>query len=236
MSALVRTTDSRRTSLHVRKCATNRLRRRQFKAVWQHDQDKICLSGGWREMCPFPCTSSTRTDLSSGDTSYLSIAHFELDLATTKWQGVDPAEYESQLRAFLREDEQSELARLHSKQTVRKALHLGTMALVSWRYQLHRNEIRPSGVANIRRHFILHRHRVCRSYSEGARPESHLRNGSFASFLRYTDHFRSTAINGHRQTGSVGPVRANSRHALALMFAVMQKPYTASALVREAEH
>jgi hypothetical protein len=154
----------------------------------------------------------------------------------TKWRGVDPAEYESQLRAFLREDEQSELARLHSKQTVRKALHLGTMALVSWRYQLHRNEIRPSGVANIRRHFILHLHRVCRSYSEGARPESHVRNGSFASFLRYTDHFRSTAINGHRQTGSVGPVRANSRHALALMFAVMQKPYTASALVREAEH
>ena len=29
---------------------------------------------------------------------------------------------------------------------------------------------------------------------------------------------------------------ANSRHALALMFAVMLKPYTASALVREAEH
>jgi hypothetical protein len=30
--------------------------------------------------------------------------------------------------------------------------------------------------------------------------------------------------------------RANSRHALALMFAVMLKPYTASALVREAEY
>jgi hypothetical protein len=28
----------------------------------------------------------------------------------------------------------------------------------------------------------------------------------------------------------------NSRHALALMFAVILKPYTASALVREAEH
>jgi len=36
-----------------------------------------------------------------------------------------------------------------------------------------------------------------------------LRSGSKASVCRSASHFRSTPINGHHQTGPIGPVRAN---------------------------
>jgi hypothetical protein len=39
----------------------------------------------------------------------------------------------------------------------------------------------------------------------------HGRSGSKATVWRCADHFWSTPINGHRQTGPTGPVRANKR-------------------------
>jgi hypothetical protein len=48
--------------------------------------------------------------------------------------------------------------------------------------------------------------------------------------------FRNTPESRHSKCSLACPKSANSRHALALMFAVMLTPYTASALVREAEH
>src|SRR4029077_16850629 len=61
--------------------ATNRLRRRQFKAVWQHDQDKILPFWWMARDVPFPVCILDEDRLSSGDTSYLSVARFKLDLA-----------------------------------------------------------------------------------------------------------------------------------------------------------
>jgi len=48
-------------------------------------------------------------------------------------------------------------------------------------------------------------------------------------------HVRLTPVSDRTANIAGGPVRAMSRHALALMFAVLLKP-SASALVREAEH
>jgi hypothetical protein len=62
-------------------CATNRLRRRQFKAVWQHDQDKILPIWWMARDMPFPVCILDEDHLSSGDTSYLSVARFKLDRA-----------------------------------------------------------------------------------------------------------------------------------------------------------
>jgi hypothetical protein len=39
-----------------------------------------------------------------------------------------------------------------------------------------------------------------------------VRLGSQATVWRCADHFRSTPINGHRQIGLPGPVRAMKRH------------------------
>jgi len=41
------------------------------------------------------------------------------------------------------------------------------------------------------------------------------RFGSKASIWRSADRFRSTPINGHRQTGPTGPLRVKGRHCSA---------------------
>ena len=41
---------------------------------------------------------------------------------------------------------------------------------------------------------------------------THVRDGSKTVLTAPKRHFRSTPINGHRQTGPVGPIRAMKRH------------------------
>jgi hypothetical protein len=103
---------------------------------------KFCPSTGCREMCPFPCVSSTSTALPAETwrTCPSLVSNSTMPLATLRV--LVPAGYANPLREHPLECEQSEFATRNSALKVGTGLHWEREELSSWEYQHHRNGTR----------------------------------------------------------------------------------------------